>query len=408
MDSEPVVGFEPLHAPDALQLAALVAVQLSVAALPLCTVPGLAANAKVGAGTGGALTLTVTVRVTVPPAPVHERENTLLAVSGPVVSDPDNGFCPDHPPDPVHEVALVDDQVNVAALPLATLVGSALSDTVGAGSGGGALCTATVTDCEAVPPTPLHESENVLLAVSGPVVSEPAVALTPDHAPDARHEVASFDVHVSVAAAPLGTLMGLALSDTDGTAGGGAVSTLTVTDLVSAPPRLVHVSEKVRADVIGPTDSEPDGGLLPDHPPEATQDFARSEFHRRVDDPLLATVGGWATRVTIGRGSSSAHEIAPVATMTDKSALDDGRIRRIALPRYRSAQVPTGPRLPPPAGIEHRPKPFAHYGPRGRRLVHVIKLIRSPSGTPPCGRYVSRVNADVTRCPVRHSIPLRR
>jgi hypothetical protein len=243
VDSEPIVDFVPLHAPDALQVVALVAVQLSVAALPLCTVPGFAANVSVGAGTGGALTLTVTLCVTVPPAPVHESENALLAVNGPVDWDPDNGFCPDHAPDAAHEVALADDQVNVAAPPLATLVGSALSDSVGAGGGGGVLCTETVTDCDAVPPAPLHESENVLLAVSGPVVSEPAVALTPDHAPDARHEVASLDVHISVAAAPLGTLIGLALSDTDGAAGGGAVSTLIVTDLVSAPPRLVHVSE---------------------------------------------------------------------------------------------------------------------------------------------------------------------
>jgi hypothetical protein len=74
--------------------------------------------------------------------------------------------------------------------------------------------------------------------------------------------------------------------------------------------------------VIGPTDSEPDGGLLPDHAPDATQDFARSEFHRRVDDPLLATVGGSATRVTIGRGSSSAHEIKLAAATTAKSVPD--------------------------------------------------------------------------------------
>jgi len=243
VDSEPIVGFVPLQAPDALQAVALVAVQLSVAALPFCTVPGFAANVSVGAGTGGTLTLTVTLCVTVPPAPVHESENALLAVNGPVDWDPDNGFCPDHAPDAAHEVALADDQVNVAAPPLATLVGSALSDSVGAGGGGGVLCTETVTDCDAVPPAPLHESENVLLAVSGPVVSEPAVALAPDHAPDARHEVASLDVHVSVAAAPLGTLIGLALSDTDGAAGDGAVSTFIVTDLVSAPPRFVHVSE---------------------------------------------------------------------------------------------------------------------------------------------------------------------
>lgn len=84
VDSEPVVGLDPLHAPDALQVVALVAVQLNVAAVPLCTVPGLAANANVGAGTGGALRLIVTVCVAVPPAPLHERENALLAVSSPV------------------------------------------------------------------------------------------------------------------------------------------------------------------------------------------------------------------------------------------------------------------------------------------------------------------------------------
>ncbi|GAB4466198.1 MAG: hypothetical protein OHK0044_05750 [Burkholderiaceae bacterium] len=243
MDSEPVVGFVPLHAPEALQVVALVAVQLSVAALPLCTVPGVTANVSVGAGTGGALTLTVTACVTVPPAPVHESENALLAVSGPVDWDPDSGFCPDHVPDAAHVVAFADDHVNVAAPPLATLVGSALSETVGAGGGGGALWTMTVTDCVAVPPAPLHESEKMLLAVSGPVVSEPAVALTPDHAPDATHVVASVDVQVSVAAAPLGTFTGLAVSDTDGAAGGGTAATLIVIDLVSAPPRLVHVSE---------------------------------------------------------------------------------------------------------------------------------------------------------------------
>lgn len=237
------MGFVPLHAPDALHVFALAAVQVSVAALPLCTVPGFAANVSVGAGTGGALTLTVTLCVTVPPAPEHESENALLAVSGPVDWDPDNGFCPDHAPDAVHEVALVDDHVNVAAPPLATFVGSALNAIVGAGGGAGVLCTKTVTDRDPVPPGPLQESENVLLAVSGPVVSEPAVALTPDQAPDARHVVASFAVQVSVAAAPLGMLTGLASSDTDGAAGGGAASMLIVSDLVSAPPRLVHVSE---------------------------------------------------------------------------------------------------------------------------------------------------------------------
>jgi hypothetical protein len=47
---------------------------------------------------------------------------------------------PDHAPDAVHEVAFVDDQVNVDVPPLATLLGLALSVTLGAGA------TVTVTD----------------------------------------------------------------------------------------------------------------------------------------------------------------------------------------------------------------------------------------------------------------------
>ena len=38
---------------------------------------------------------------------------------------------PDHPPEAVQAVALVEDQVNVELPPLETLVGLALSDTVG-------------------------------------------------------------------------------------------------------------------------------------------------------------------------------------------------------------------------------------------------------------------------------------
>ncbi|GAB4466194.1 MAG: hypothetical protein OHK0044_05740 [Burkholderiaceae bacterium] len=73
--------------------------------------------------------------------------------------------------------------------------------------------------------------------------------------------------------------------------------------------------------MIGPTDSDPDGGLFPDQAPDATQDFARSEFQRRVDVPPLATLVGSATSVTIGRGSSRAHETAPAATIIVKEAV---------------------------------------------------------------------------------------
>ena len=49
----------------------------------------------------------------------------------PVDCEPLVAGVPDHPPDAVHAVALVEDQVNIELLPLETLVGFALSETVG-------------------------------------------------------------------------------------------------------------------------------------------------------------------------------------------------------------------------------------------------------------------------------------
>ena len=73
----------------------------------------------------------------------------------PVELEPEVPCDPDQPPDAVQEVALVDDQFNVALPPLATLVGLALKVTVGAGAGADPD-TETVADFEAVPPPPLQ------------------------------------------------------------------------------------------------------------------------------------------------------------------------------------------------------------------------------------------------------------
>jgi hypothetical protein len=60
---------------------------------------------------------------------------------------------PFQPPEAVQEVALVDDQLNVEALPLATVLGLSVSVTVGAGA-----VTDTVADCVALPPVPVQVS----------------------------------------------------------------------------------------------------------------------------------------------------------------------------------------------------------------------------------------------------------
>jgi hypothetical protein len=75
----------------------------------------------------------------------------VVADSAAVAVEPLVAFDPVQPPDAVQAVALVDDQVNSEVAPLATVVGLALKVTVGA-----ALVTATVTDCEALPPLPVQ------------------------------------------------------------------------------------------------------------------------------------------------------------------------------------------------------------------------------------------------------------
>jgi hypothetical protein len=60
-------------------------------------------------------------------------------------------LAPDQLPEAVQAVAFLAAQESVELEPLVTLLGAADSDTVGA-----AELTETVTDCAALPPTPLH------------------------------------------------------------------------------------------------------------------------------------------------------------------------------------------------------------------------------------------------------------
>ncbi len=58
---------------------------------------------------------------------------------------------PDQLPEAVQAVVLVEDQVRVVLLPLVIELGFALNAIVGAG-----FLTATVADCEALPPGPVQ------------------------------------------------------------------------------------------------------------------------------------------------------------------------------------------------------------------------------------------------------------
>ena len=167
-----------------------------------------------------------------PPDPVHVKVNLVAAVRLPVLLVPLAASDPLQPPDAAHEVAFVDDQLRVDAAPLATVVGLADKETVGAGE-----FTVTVADCDALPPLPVQVSTKVAFALSAPVDPEPLTGSLPDHAPEAAQEAALVEDQVSVAALPLATVLGLALSVR---VGAGEV-TVTVADCAALPPAPVQV-----------------------------------------------------------------------------------------------------------------------------------------------------------------------
>ena len=103
-------------------------------------------------------------------------------------------------PEAVHEVALVEDHVKVDPLPLATLVGLALIDTVGeAVVVGEAVLTVTVADWAVLPPVPVHVNIYLAVALRAAVDFVPFVGIVPLQAPDAEQEVAFVELHDSVA-----------------------------------------------------------------------------------------------------------------------------------------------------------------------------------------------------------------
>jgi hypothetical protein len=72
-------------------------------------------------------------------------------VRGAVLCEPLIASVPLQPPEAVHEVALLDDQLSVDDAPLATVLGVAVRVTDGAG-----VVTEMVADCAALPPAPMQ------------------------------------------------------------------------------------------------------------------------------------------------------------------------------------------------------------------------------------------------------------
>jgi hypothetical protein len=147
--------------------------------------------------------------------------------------EPLTALAPDHAPEAVQVVALVDAQANVAAVPLETVLGDAVKATVGEGD-----VTDTVVDWLALPPAPVQVRVKVAFALRAPVDCEPLRDFAPDHAPEAVQEEALAVVQVRVELPPRVTVLGLALSEIEAV---GAAVTVTVVDWLALPPAPLQV-----------------------------------------------------------------------------------------------------------------------------------------------------------------------
>jgi len=90
---------------------------------------------------------------TVPPAPVQSRAKLVVAARAAVVSLPEVGLLPVHPPLALHDVALVDVQLSCVVPFMFTVVGLASKESVGVAA---AVTLTVALDC-ALPPLPVQD-----------------------------------------------------------------------------------------------------------------------------------------------------------------------------------------------------------------------------------------------------------
>jgi hypothetical protein len=296
----PLVASAPLQPPDAVHELALVELQLSVVAPPLATEGGEAARAAVGTTLMPALTTGL-----VPPGPLQVRTNVEFLVSGPVLWEPLGASVPVQAFDAVHEVALVELHVNVAAPPLGTPPVLVFKAAVGA--------PAPDTDTVAVatllvPAGPLQASEYAVVSVSAPVLCVPLVASAPFHPPEAVQEVALLEFHDSVELPPLLTAAGVAVI--------AAIGTTLIPDFTTGlvPPGPLQVSTNVELWVNGPVLRVPLVASVPLHAFDAMHDVALVELHVRVAAPPLATAPVLEIKLAVGTAAPDTDTVA-IATL---------------------------------------------------------------------------------------------
>lgn len=159
--------------------------------------------------------------------------------------------------------------------------------------------------------------------VRAPVLCEPLVAFVPLQPPEAVHEVALVEFHVSMEAAPTAIDVGFAASVTVAA----APDKVTVAVAIAlAPPAPLQTSEKDVVAVSAPVLWVPLVVFVPVQPPEAVHEVELVELHVNVDEPPLLMLVGVALIVAVGIvGSIELLLLPPHAAM--KSAAHTGNNR---------------------------------------------------------------------------------
>ena len=239
--------------------------------------------------------------VWLPPPPVQVSVNVVAAVSAPLIALPLGGSLPLQPAEAVHAVAFVELHFSVVTAPLTTEAGLAVSAIVGGGVD--TAVTVTVEAAGLVPAAPAHVSVKLVVALSGPVLALPFVGSAPLQPPEAVHAVVFAELHASVAALPICTVMGFAFS----VAVGGAVTAIVTAAVAGeAPVAPAQLSVKVVDALSAGVVKVPLVGSAPLQPPDAVHAVVFAELQVSVATPPAWTLVVLAFSATLGEGSIGA------------------------------------------------------------------------------------------------------
>ena len=125
----------------------------------------------------------------------------------------------------------------------------------------------------------------------------------PPQPPEAVHDVALIELHVSVETPPVATTVGYATKVAIG-------MTLTTVDTLLVPPVPVHDKEYELGIVSAPVLFVPLVAIAPLQLPEAVHEVALVELHVNVEALPLATEVGFADSVTVGAGTTVTVAVA--------------------------------------------------------------------------------------------------